>query len=357
MNKTTVMGADFKEAVTAVAKFPSVGSFAGSEVISLQAVEGKLTATTFGIVLSRARIDAKGDLALVGIDQRIAGTFASLCPDTAKVVISILSDSKEVYIQCRSRWVKVPMVDGQAFKVPSLKEIPGVKLSKDMASRVAYLAELAFSDSSKAELCCVMLTTSGQAIACNQKAIAVMKTSPVKPNNAAVPVALAKAMTTGDVLYVGARETVLRSGVAVHTMPSAVKAQKDFPLASIKQFGKIARVEMAACSGQKMSEAVAECLTCLSQIARTEIIGILTIADGKMNIQAKNGGAKFNAEIPLLSAEKDGEFRVALDGISKVSPFMGSKVVLSRGKHGELFLGVESGWVMFPSWIENKKAK
>ncbi len=349
-----LLGKDFKAVVRAVAKFAGIGAFAGSELVNLLAVNGNLIATTAGIVLSRAKVPAEGTLPLIAVNERELGDFAGICPDLAKVTIDV--GKTEVRVRFKNRELTTILVEGRTFKMPVTKEIPGVEITKPIAARVSYLSEIAFNDSSRADLSCVMLTTSGQIIAMNQKTLAVLQASPVKRGNVAIPVPLAKALGVGDVLYVGAKETALRSGIALYSMPSPVKAQKEFPLTTIKQFAKLDRTEVAVVEASKLATAITECASCLGQTSRSEIVVHLNIAGGKLELSAKAGGAKFRTVFSLLGKDLgEAKFRVPLEGIVHVAAFLGKKVTLSSGQHSELFLNVDSGWIMFSGWEEKKK--
>lgn len=355
MHKIEVLGKDFKALISSVSKFPTVGSFAGSELVNLQAADGKLTATAFGIVLSRGRVSAEGTLKLVGAGERELSSFAGICPDLAKVSISIVD--KQIVLKCKQNEVKMPLVDGQAHKMPSVKDLRGITITKSIAQRVGYLSDIAFNDSSRADLCCVMATGAGEAMAMNQKTLAVLKTSPSHSGNVAIPVPLAKAIAVDDVLYIGAKETIVKSGIALHSMPSPVKAQKEFPLAQIKQFGKMEREETLVVDGPKMAEAVAACASVLTGSTRAEIVVVLRTVKDKLELSARAGGAEFRTLVPTIKMFTEAEFRVPLEGLAHVALFMGKKIVMSRARHGELFLSVPDGWVMFPSWEVKKKDK
>jgi hypothetical protein len=351
-SKVILSGKDYKFLIAAVTRFPSVGSFAGSETINLQAADGKLAATTFNMVLSRARVAVEGELPLVGVNERTLAAFASVCSESAKVSITV--SGKVISVRSRRREITTPILEGQKHKIPQLKDITGLKITKEIASRVVYLAEVAFTDSSRAELCCVMLASGGQAMACNQNSVGVLDIS-YKGGAIAIPISLAKILQAGDTLYVGARETVVRSGGAVYSMSSPVKAQKEFPIALVKQYGKMAREEVATVSGVKLAEVVAECNTCLGALARTAVRPRLSVAEDKLEVSGTNSGVKFRAVLPLLGkAAREQVFHVPLESMVHVAAFLGKRVVLAAGKHGELFLRLDRGWVLFPAWVESK---
>jgi hypothetical protein len=355
MDKAIFSGHLFKVLIAAVQKFPSIGSFAGSEVVNISVADGKATATTFGTVLSRARVEAEGTLKLIGINERDISSFASICTDTAKVTIT--PSEKSIVLKSRNREINTPVMEAQQYKMPTLKDTPSIPITKAIAGRVGYLAGVAFNDMSRPELCCVMLTSTGQAVACDQKTLAVLSASKVKHGNTAIPVTLAKALQVDDVLYIGSKETVLKSGIALYSMPSPIQAQKDFPLAQITEVGKQARTEVTAVDGEKLALVISECAVCLA--SRTEVVASITVAEGKIVLTAKNGGTVFSAPLsPLGVPSQDTVFRVPLDGIQHVLPFLTGKILLSSGRHGELFLGLEdAGWIMFPAWETRKKKK
>ena len=353
--KAVFSGHLFKALISAVQKFPSVGSFAGSEVVNISVADGRAVATTFGTALSRARVEAEGTLKLTGINERDISAFASICTESAKVFI--IPSETSILLKSRSREVNTPVMEARQYKMPSLKDIPSISITKAIAERVGYLADVAFNDMSRPELCCVMLTATGQAMACDQKTLAVLTASTTKHGNIAVPITLARILQVDDVLYVGATETVLKSGIALYSMPSPVQAQKGFPLQQITEVGKQDRTEVAAVDGEKLALVISECSTCLA--SRMEVVASLTVAEGTIVLSAKNSGTVFSAPIrPLGNPSQDIVFRVPLDTIQHVLPFLTGKILLSSGRHGELFLGLsKTEWIMFPAWQAKKKKK
>lgn len=351
----TITGQHFKELMTAVTRLPPLGSFAGSEQVNLVAANGTLTATTFGIVLARAKVPCTGDLALVATERRVLEAFAPFCPDASKVTIRV--QDNEVLSKCRTHEVASAVAAGNTYKMPPIKDLQGIKVSATAAKRIGYLSEVAFADSSRGELCCVMMTAKGEAIACNQKTVAVLDVSGCQhEGDIAVPLPLAKILEASDILYVGDKETAVKSGIALYSMPSAVKAQKGFPLAAIRQYGKIAAVEVGSLSGLKLGNSASECAACLGQVARTEVIVGFSLNAGKMVLEAINGGARFKAVLQV-GGDSVVEFRVPMDGLMQAMPFVGDKAIFKQGPHGELFLGVDNGWVLFPAWEQTKKKK
>src|ERR1700739_2113624 len=100
-------GKNFRALISAVSKFPTIGSFAGADVINLEVREGRAVATTCGIVLSRARVPADGELKLIGLERRTVEAFAGICPETAKLSI-VSNGSKDVLIKFKGREINPP---------------------------------------------------------------------------------------------------------------------------------------------------------------------------------------------------------------------------------------------------------
>lgn len=352
--KLTIEVTDFKALVKAVSRFPSVGAFGGSDELNLSCHDDKLRAWTFGVVLSNARVSAHGIAPLFAVDRRVIESFASICPEKGTVTFQ-LTDS-ELICSCKQRQISIARSEGHIYKLPVVKDVAPIKITRSMAERVVYLSSVALDDSTRAELACVMLTKHST-IACNQKTVAVLPGSKVG-SNTALPLPLAKIIETGDVVYVGARETLVKSGIGTYSMASPVKAQKEFPLAAITAFKKAKRTEVAVCEADKFTTAITECATCLGQLARTEVISTLQTDGSRITLSSKNGGAKFEVSIPLVLEAKEATiFKLPLQGLIEIAPFMKGRVVLARGERGEVYVMIEDGWVMFPSWEARKKAK
>lgn len=352
-DKVVLLGKDFKELIAAATRFPAgAGSFAGSELVHLSATGGTLVAVMAGLVLAKARTAVEGDLPLCAMDERLAGSFAPLCPDTAKVYIWI--DGSEIKITCRNREVKTPMRPGVVHRFPSLKDAEPIKISKEVAGKASFLSDIAYNDASKAELCCVFLTTAGEAMACSQKVAAVFKVPPV-PSNFALSLLLSKSLKLGDLLYIFKKEMVLRSGTSIYSVPCPVKAQNEFPLKTVRQFGKAESTAVATYDGIKLAAAISETLSCMGQVARTEVQAHVNISKEKLEIVARNSTAGYRTSIKPLAFEQEETLRVPLDALSAVTPFMEGKVQIAKGKSGEFILQLESGWALFPSWSEPKK--
>ena len=188
------------------------------------------------------------------------------------------------------------------------------------------------------------------ALACNQKVVACMRVGSIKQSKirTAVPLLLARSLTKGDRLYSGAKETVMSSGVSCYSVPSPVRAQKDFPLDTIFGYGKLDRARSAVCSGERLGSAVTECSTVLA--AKTDVRLRRTVTAEGIGILGRSGTVEYKTRIPVLKEPTAiGEFSAPLDAISPVVPLLTGDVVLAGGPHGELFLSMKSSWVMFPT--------
>ena len=83
-------GRAFKQLMSEVTKFPSVGTFAGSELINLRQGwhwrgEGQ------GLVLAWSEVPAEGQL-VCSADERVLTTFAGLFRDSAKVKVDLVGE-------------------------------------------------------------------------------------------------------------------------------------------------------------------------------------------------------------------------------------------------------------------------
>lgn len=348
MSRAIFASNDFKRLVAALTRFPSVGSFAASELINLTVADGHATATSFGVVMSKMRIRAEGELALVGMDERLVNNFASVCPDNAKVLL--LAD-KEIKLRCKNKEAIIPITKGQHHKLRPLVDVDYFDVTETIAKRLSYLTNIAFSDASRPELCCVMMDN-GHAMAINQKAAAML----VCPSNVrvAVPLPLARVMSKGDTLWMGKEETVLKSQGAYHAMPSPVAAQQNFPVKTILGYDKATYTSIATCKGNVLAQAIIECDTVLGQIARTEVTLELNIGE-KIELAARSGGARFRTVIAPKSVKEECQLKLPMQEVMSASSFLTDETVLiGRGKHNEVFFKFKDGFVLFPSFKDKK---
>lgn len=347
--------ADFKSLVSAVTRFPSVGGFGDSEMISFVVAAKGLVATASGLVLSQMRVafasNYTGSFAVSGKDL---ASFASVCPDGSGTVKLEVAET-EVVLKCGPRELRSPLATAKKFPAPVWDGL-SVDVTKEVADGANYLADLAFGDTSRAELCCVMFTDRGEAMASDQRTLAVLRVPEFK-TPVAVPVTLAKALAVGDRLHVGTKDTVLKRVDATYSMPTLVKAQKGFPLGRIREIAKKPRKAIATVDGAKLAAAVGECATALA--ARTEIVSTVTVSGAKVVLEAKNGGAKYTQTFSAIASKgasaTDTSFKVPLDSVLRTVPFLTGHVQLSQGQDGELILSLEGGWVQFSAWKEQKK--
>lgn len=352
MSKAIFVGKEFKSLISAVTRYPSIGSFAGAELINLRVGKNIAIATTSGVALSKAKIHAEGELPLIGIGIRELSAFAGICHDTAKVYIEI--KEKQLSIKSKGREIVLPLADGHINKLPEIAG-DGIVITKEIADRISYLAQIAYNDTAKAELNCVMLTAAGQAIAVNQKAIASLKCGAINEGKVALPILLAKGLSKGDTVYPGVKETVVKSGIGVYCAPSPVQAQKSFPVEAVQRYGETKRDILATLEGAKLAAAVVECNAILGQITRTEVVVTLLIGTDKLEVLAENGSVKFRAVVPLLSGKQETELKVPIEEMLHASVFLGKQTTIAKGKNEEVFMSFAAGWTMFPRWRQGKK--
>ena len=351
VSKVTVAGADFKALISAVTKFPTVGSFAASEQITFQVRDKKLQALAFGVVMSQASIPIlEGEIPHLALDQRPVMGFSGVIQASQKVFIE--AGASEVQIKAGKRSITIPRQVGAHHKLPDIDPAAAkIKVTATLAERVVYLSRIAFTDSSRPELCCVMLS-GGQGMACNQKAIAVLGCTKTT-GNTAIPLTLAKELTKGDTLIPCKNETFLLSGIATYVMPSPIRAQKDFPIKAINEMGVIQTHNWVKIRADKFSQLVMECDACLGSIAKTEVtLSVETATDGQsIQLSAKNGGAIFQGKLDVVAPKLS--LKIPLEELVPLMGFIGAQeefVELSAGvKNNETFLQFSSGWGLFPS--------
>jgi hypothetical protein len=352
----TVSAVEFKSAIAAVTKFPSAGAFGGSEMVGVQVSKGQMTLSSQGVVLSQVTLDAQGDLELVGIDERALASFASVCRKK-DIVFEI---DKGIATLSSGRVLKVATSVVSPHTLPDVKNVPTLEISSILAAKTAILAGVAYNDTSRPELTCVFLTTDGRAIAVDQKAFAVLSFGKTKmKNHVALPLALAKALEAGTIVYPAVEQTVIKTGRAFHCMPSPVAAQKNFPLTLVDQCAahKAKAETVATCNGKKFVEVLADANSCLNAVARTEIE--LQVRNGKKGIvfEGQNGGAMFRAVVPSTMSGLAFDLSLPLERvIAATRAFSDAKEVkLAVGPNGETFVICNDEWNLFPRQIKATK--
>lgn len=341
-----IAGVDFKALIAAVTKHPTAGSFMDSDMVNLQVKDGKAIASTFGVVLSKAFVAAEGEIPLLKIDDRSIGPFAKdVCSSKSDVYIEILE--KGVKFRTRNRDITTALAEGNTHKITPTNG-NGISITEETSKRIGYLSEIAMKDTSRPELCAVLLAE-GKAVAANQKSIAVL-TCNIQTEKTALPIPLARSLLKGDLIYPGAKETIIKSGIARYAMPAPVKAQAEFPLAFVNKIALVERKTLAKCSGAKLAEALNECSLCLGNISRSEIVVKLDFKEGKLEISALNGGVKFRRVFKVVTT-LDGVLKLPLGEAMQALPLLQEKdLTIGIGKNSETFFGFDSGWMLFPSW-------
>jgi hypothetical protein len=356
VSRASVAGKDLKALVTALTRFPSIGAFAGSELIHFRVGKGFLQASSMGVVISRARIQAKGQTPCVAVDSRALGNFTSGFPDNCRVTIDV--DENSLAFSHNDRQIKTALIVGQQHSIPKMMGVEGVievDVTAEIAERVGYLAGIAYNDNSRPEVNCVLLAGDGRAMAMNQKAVAVLKChNGGVSSRVALPVPLAQVLVAGDMVWAGPKETVVRSGICRYCMPTPTKAQKSFPVESIDQFAKTEREVVCTCNGQQLKDCVSECSSILSQLARTEVVVSLTIGPGKLELFAKNAGVEYRGAVGLKTSKLETDLTVPLEEMTHIAQFLPDEVTLSRGKNGETFVSCKDGWAMVPRFKPGK---
>lgn len=345
-----IEGPAFKQLIDAVSRFPSVGTFVNSDMVTLKMNDGFLEASMFGVVVANAKVKAEGVLAQCATDERTMIPFASTVVKDSVVTMEVADGA--VRLRTRGREIMLSTLPGQENLVPKLKGAK-LKISADVATKLNYLSGIAMTDTSKPELCCVMVAD-GKAMACNQKAVAVMDCAiDGHTGKTALPVPLLKALAKGDVIVAG-ESTLLESGIGRYMMPSPVAAQEKFPIAMIKKYADVQKKKVAACKGEHFSSALDECSACISNVSRTQVVVTITVKQNKIELAAKNGGVAFRRVIPCNSTVET-KLIVPLEEAILASPLFGTKELhVYNGTNDETILAFADGWVLFPSWTPSK---
>ena len=244
-------GSEFRDLATKVTKFPGLGMFGGSDLVHLSAREGWFKAATSGVVLAIGQKRCEDKLPLCAIDERVLVNFAGIVPTGGQVKIEIVG--KELRLRCGRNEVTSQLIDGTDYTGPDVTSIPRLKIGENSAQCIRYLADIAYNDVTRPELCCVMLGKTGQAYAMDQKAVAVLRTG-LKPKvSIPLPLALARAVEAGNSLYVSEKTTVLRAGWVSYSMPSLVAAAKSYPFAMVKTLQKGSDKSVGTVDGSKLA--------------------------------------------------------------------------------------------------------
>jgi hypothetical protein len=308
-------------------------------------------ASAFSVVLSLAEVPGMGDLPLMGIDERILVPFASVCREKSPVKIEVRG--QVVQFKCKNKEITVPLRTGKDNQLPSLQGAQHIDITTDIAKKIVFLSNIAFNDSSRAEMCCVMLVADGRAMACNQKTIAALKCHSGGSTNIALPLPLAKILSNGDRISVTTTESVVKSGIAHYAMPCPIKAQNEFPIALVEKFSSLDREIIAVCDSKSFTNAVAEALTCLGSMNRMELLLQLNISGEKLELKTESGGAKFRVVIKLKEQKEEGQLKLPLEYTSQACQFLkDDDLSLARGKNRETFLLSGDAWAVFPEWKE-----
>lgn len=345
MQSAKLKGAQFKELVSAVTKFPSVGTFVGSDIVSLRVANGKLTASSFGVVLSYASVEAEGTVDLFGIDERALGQFASHCRSNSDVRIT--RDKSGVKLRRGSTTeVLTGLVKGVRYERAKTNG-NGFKVDWNAAKNIQYLSGLAMSDTSKPELNCVLLQNY-KAVACGQKVTASIDCRITKDRHA-LPLPLLKVLGKDDTLYPGDKQTVLESGIARYEMPAPTKAQEKFPYAAVEKYRKGEAEKIAVISGSKLKLAIEECNSCVAGISRLEVIMKLSFRNNKLEISAENGGVKFRKVLPARVMVESSVSVALAESVQASLLYEGKDVTVTTGT-GSMFLNFQGGWLLFSTW-------
>ncbi len=350
-SRVTLNGAEFKDLALKITRFPGLGMFGGSDLVHLSASDGWFKAASSGVVLAIGRKRCEETLPLCAIDERILVNFAGITPESGTVKIEVVD--KQLRMRCGKNEVLTQMIAGKNYKGPEVGDLPKLKISGDAAERIRYLADIAYNDVTRPELCCVMLGKTGAAYAMDQKAVAVLNTE-IRPGvSTPLPLPFARAIEAGNNLYVGSKVTILKAGWVSYSMPTLTAAKK-YPFGLIKTHLEGSKAPLGEVNGELLSGAIDDCVKCLGQLARTEMAALLHLnEDGTLFLGGDNSGTKFETSVKA-KIKTDAVFRIPLASLSRVRPFLRGAVTVSGGNNGDMYLTMKAGWAMFPGQPEEK---
>lgn len=346
----TIEGKQLKLLIGAVTMTANAGSIGGTDVVSLQMLPGKLRASMSNVILSRASVPASGELEqAIGLDEKPLSLFASQCQDGDQVELAVTNTV--ALLQAGKRELELPTREPNLFKLQVPEGSPKLTLTKLQAQQLQHLVNVAFDGSSRPELSCVFLHN-GQAMACSQKVITVLSTDKEAKGavqDVAVAVGAARLSEEGVVVYAGQAETIVRRGIGYYGVPSPVEAQKSFPWEAILNMTVASRRDVAKCYGGKFAQAVKDCMI-LEALVKTEAILQITATKGQLELEVKNGGARFKTSIPATVMATGECFKIPLTELSYVAQFIEGKVMIGLGQSGETIISFDTGTSCFPAW-------
>jgi hypothetical protein len=347
----SMTGKEFSALIQGSTKFPSIGLFGGSEMVNLRVAKGYAVCTTLGVVLSRSSLPVQGELPLIAVDERLITPFANQHTEATKVTIDV--NDTNIIIRARGRKIEAAYKEGTDQPFPKITA-EGIEITPSLAERVGYLSNVAFSDLSRPDLCCVMILPDGRAMACNSRAIVVLNCHAGHKQKIAMPLPLAKALVKGNTIFPGVKETAIKNGCAKYCMPSPSRALAEFPIEAIDSYAKIESSMVAVFKGSQMARAVTEADACMGALSRLEMVLKLSLANGKAAMTTENGSARYQTKMQSLKmVETEHDLNLPMEEMLRISPFLEkeeSVTVLLGNKNREAFLKFKNGWAMFPKW-------
>jgi hypothetical protein len=364
MAKATFSGKDFRELISNVTKLPSLGAFLGSELINLEVKEGVCKASSFSVIVSVSQIEAKGTMPLFNISERLLIPYSAACEGVKWVSAEIIEDekkgTKEILIRnSRGPKINYPLQTGKNFDIPIPEDIAPLEITEALAKKIAYLSDIAFSDSSMPQLNCVYLTPK-TVTAVNQKCVALLKVDTKLKQNVAVPIPISKVISSGNQLYSAPKRTIIKNGSASYAMSSPVQAQQNFPFKTVLEYYKAPKTPVLTVSGEAFSDLITLCNSCLSTVSRIDVPLTFTAnSDGTLVLNAENGMAKFENAIKTKAVEQEVELSIPLDEIVRALPFLTAQETLSLklGPNSETYITMPDGMLMYPAFTNTKKKK
>jgi hypothetical protein len=141
----------------------------------------------------------------------------------------------------------------------------------------------------------------------------------------------------------------VKRGIGLYAVPSPVEAQEKFPWQAILSMTSAQRQDVAKCDGEKFRQAIQDC-TILEALVKTEAILQVTATKGCLELEVKNGGARFKTTLPATILRSGECLKLPLTELSCVAQFITGKVTIGLGQNGETIVTFGDGVAVFPSW-------
>lgn len=318
----------FKALISTVLKFPPSAVVSASEVIHFAVNMGRARVSVAGLVTGAAAVLATGETDAFTVDYRVLGSYAALCPSDGVVQLEVSRKEKEVRFTCGEHRLKVAFNFGSVIKKP----VPGptvlCDVSESFAKTIKWLAYVAEKDEAKPDMCCVYIRN-GQAMAGNQKCIAVADIADIPKGEVALPLNLCAVLEAGDKITVAQNGFIVISGCGAFAVPFHAASIK-FPYQVVERMTSSESNVFATCSASALAGALKESIDCVARIPKADAVVRADFADGKMNIRAMTGTAHYSTVVEAEVKKTGGVLVPLIEAGAAISVFDGSDVTIKH---------------------------